>query len=39
MKDLKDIHAEVLECLEVYAVKHMDEVLEHALTQLPSVVM
>jgi len=36
MKDLKDIHEDVLECLEVHAVKHMDDVLEHALTQLPS---
>jgi len=35
MKDLKDIHADVLACLQVHAVKHMDEVLEHALTRLP----
>jgi len=36
MKDLKEIHEDVLELLEVHAVKHMDEVLEHALTRLPS---
>jgi len=35
LKDLKDIHEDVLEALEVHAVKHMDEVLEHALTRLP----
>jgi len=35
MKDLKDIHEDVLECLEVHAVNHMDKVLEHALTRLP----
>jgi len=36
MKDLKDIHEDVLASLEVHAVEHMDKVLEHALTQLPS---
>ncbi len=36
LKDLKDIHEDVLANLEVHAVEHMDEVLEHALTQLPS---
>jgi len=36
LKDLKDIHEDVLASLEVHAVEHMDEVLEHALTQLPS---
>jgi len=35
MKDLKDIHEDVLKCLQVHAVNHMDEVLEHALTRLP----
>ncbi len=36
LKDLKDIHEDVLEALEVHAVKNMDEVLEHALTRLPA---
>jgi len=36
LKDLKDIHEDVLASLEVHTVEHMDEVLEHALTQLPS---
>jgi len=36
LKDLKDIHEDVLECLEVHAVSHMDEVLEFALTRLPA---
>ncbi len=36
LKDLKDIEADVLEGLEIHAVEHMDQVLEHALTRLPS---
>jgi len=36
LKDLKDIHEDVLEALEVCGVKNMDEVLEHALTRLPA---
>jgi len=35
-KDLKDIQSDVLEGLEVHVVKNMDEVLDHALTRLPS---
>ena len=35
-KDLKDIHADVLKGVKVHAVSHMDEVLEHALTRLPT---
>ncbi len=36
LKDLKDIHEDVLADLKVQAVKNMDEVLEHALTRLPA---
>ncbi len=35
-KDLKDIHADVLQGVKVHIVSHMDEVLEHALTRLPT---
>ncbi|MFQ5582421.1 MAG: endopeptidase La [Mariprofundaceae bacterium] len=35
-KDLKDIQEDILQGLEVHTVAHMDEVLEHALTQLPA---
>ena len=35
LKDLKEIHEEVLESLEIHAVTHMDQVLKHALTCLP----
>jgi ATP-dependent Lon protease len=34
-KDLKEIHKDILEGLQVHTVSHMDNVLEHALTQLP----
>ncbi|MDX8401737.1 MAG: endopeptidase La [Mariprofundaceae bacterium] len=34
-KDLKEIHPEILKGLKIHLVKHMDEVLEHALTRLP----
>ncbi|TLS69099.1 endopeptidase La [Mariprofundus erugo] len=36
VKDLKDIHADVLGNLTIHAVSHMDAVLEHALTRLPA---
>ncbi|MDQ6982457.1 MAG: endopeptidase La [Mariprofundus sp.] len=36
LKDLKDIHEDVLKGLEVHPVSHMDEVLEHTLTRMPS---
>jgi len=35
-KDLKDIQADILAGLEVHIVDHMDKVLDHALTRLPS---
>jgi len=35
LKDLKEIQEDVLAGLQVHAVKHMDEVLKHALTRLP----
>jgi len=35
LKDLKDIHDDILEALEVHAVTDMDEVLDYALTRLP----
>ena len=35
LKDLKEIHEDVLDGIEVHAVRHMDEVLDHALTSLP----
>jgi len=36
IKDLKEIHEDVLKGIEVHAVSHMDQVLEHALTRLPA---
>ena len=36
VKDLKDIHEDILKGLEVHVVSHMDQVLEHALTRLPA---
>ena len=35
-KDLKEIHKDVLAGLQIHTVSHMDNVLEHALTQLPA---
>lgn len=35
VKDLKDIHEEILQGLQVHAVTDMDDVLEHALTRVP----
>ncbi|MDQ6992537.1 MAG: endopeptidase La [Mariprofundus sp.] len=35
LKDLKEIHADILKGIEVHAVTHMDQVLEYALTRLP----
>jgi len=35
-KDLKDIHSDVLNSLNVHIVKNMDQVLDHALTRLPA---
>ena len=35
LKDLKEIHEDVLEGVAVHAVTHMDQVLEYALTRLP----
>ena len=35
VKDLAEIPANVKEGLEIVAVSHVDEVLEHALTSLP----
>jgi ATP-dependent Lon protease len=35
-KDLKEIHQDILQGLQVHTVAHMDDVLEHALTQLPA---
>ncbi|MDX8404969.1 MAG: endopeptidase La [Mariprofundus sp.] len=36
INDLSEIHDDILKGIKVYGVKHMDEVLEHALTQLPA---
>ncbi|GAV19728.1 ATP-dependent Lon protease [Mariprofundus micogutta] len=35
-KDLKDIHEDVLKGVKIHTVSHMDKVLEHALTRLPT---
>lgn len=34
-KDMKEIHEDILKGIQVHTVSHMDNVLEHALTQLP----
>ncbi|RMH60294.1 MAG: endopeptidase La [Zetaproteobacteria bacterium] len=36
LKDLQEIEQDVLAGLEIHAVDHMDQVLEHALTRLPT---